>query len=135
MIPGKTLTPGDQTRNTTIVASRLGARLFRSGVGLAWCGEIIEKTAVKLTLKNPRPFRAGVKGQSDSCGWISVIVTPEMVGSKIAVYLAVEDKQNSGRTSPEQKAFIAAVRAAGGRAGVSRGDEDTAAIIRGEIRD
>lgn len=127
--------PANQTRLSQIAASQLGARLFRMNVGLAWVGEIISKTANTITLKEPRPFKSGFKGMSDSCGWISVEITPEMVGRKMAVFLGVEDKSGSGRTSPEQKEFIAAVRAAGGRAGVSMSDEDVAAIIRGEIRD
>jgi phosphomannomutase len=129
------VSPANQNRLSQLAASKLGARLFRANVGLAWVGEQIAKTADTITLKNPRPFRAGVVGQSDSCGWISVEITPDMVGSRVAVYLAVEDKQGAGRASVEQKAFIAAVRQAGGRAGVSRGDADVAAIIRGEIRD
>jgi hypothetical protein len=104
-------------------------------VGLAWVGEVISKSPLRIILANPRPFKAGVVGISDSCGWVSVTVTPEMVGSKVAVFLAVEDKSGSGRASVEQKAFVAAVRAAGGRAGVSRCEQDTRAIIAGEIRD
>lgn len=127
--------PANQNRQTLMTASANGARLFRVNVGLAWVGEVISKTAERLVMKNPRPFKAGAVGQSDSCGWVSLIVTPEMVGAKIAVFLAIEDKSGSGRTTPEQRAFIEAVRRSGGRAGVSRGDADTAAIIRGEIRD
>lgn len=129
------MTPGNQTRNTLLTASKLGARLFRINVGLAWVGEIVEKSPLRLILKNPRPFKAGVSGMSDTAGFVSQVVTPDMVGTKIARFLAVEDKQGTGRPSPEQKAYIDMVRAAGGYAGISRSDEDTAAVIRGEIRD
>lgn len=129
------LSPSNQTRATAITATALGARLFRVQVGLAWVGEQIAKTANSLTLRNPRPFRAGVKGMSDSVGFVPVLITPEMVGRKLPVFLAVENKSGSGRLSTEQRAYIQMVRSFGGRAGVSRCDEDTRAIIEGEIRD
>jgi hypothetical protein len=129
------LSPSNQTRATAIEATRLGARLWRVSVGLAWIGEKIAQTANSITLRNPRPFRAGVKGMSDSLGFVPVTITPEMVGTKLPVFLAIENKSGSGRLSTEQRAYIAMVRSFGGRAGVSRCDEDTAAILRGEIRD
>lgn len=128
------MTPGNQTRTTLLTASKLGARLFRINVGLAWVGEIVEKSPIRLVLKNPRPFKAGVPGMSDTAGFVTQVVTPEMVGQKIARFVAVEDKQGTGRPSDEQKAYIRMVRAAGGYAGISRSEDDTAAIIRGEIR-
>lgn len=129
------VSPSNQVRLAALEATRLGARLFRANVGLAWVGDVISKTADTLTIRNPRPFKAGTRGMSDSCGWVSVEITPDMVGSKAAVFLAVESKSGKGRSSPDQRAFIAAVRAAGGRAGVSRSNDDTAAIVKGEIRD
>lgn len=44
------------------------------------------------------------------------------------VFLAVEVKTPTGRVSPSQTAFIAAVRRHGGRAGVARSVEDALAI-------
>ena len=44
------------------------------------------------------------------------------------VFLAVEVKTPTGRVSPAQTAFIAAVRRHGGRAGVARSVEDALAI-------
>ena len=128
------MTPGNQTRNTLLTASKLGARLFRINVGLAWVGEIVEKSPLRLILKNPRPFKAGVSGMSDTAGFVTQTITPDMVGQKIARFVAVEDKQGTGRPSDEQKNYIRMVRAAGGYAGISRSEDDTAAIIRGEIR-
>lgn len=129
------VSPANQSRLTQLAATKLGARLFRYSVGLAWIGDVLSKTSDRITLGDYRPFKAGVVGASDNIGFVPVTITADMVGSRVAVFLAIEDKQNSGRTSPEQRDFIAMVRRFGGRAGVSRGDEDTAAIVAGEIRD
>lgn len=138
--------PSNQNRLTQIFASSIGARLFRMSVGLMWTApkrdtfKAEKPTTVLMQpgdvlLRQAHPVKVGVEGMSDNGGWVSVIVTPEMVGKPVAVSLWVEDKQGAGRSSTEQKAWIQFVRKQGGRAGVSRCDDDTAAIIRGEIRD
>lgn len=138
--------PANQSRMTQLAATRLGARLFRMNVGFGWIADPSKTLKATKTvtvtmqpgdvlLRQARPFKSGVEGMSDNGGFTPVVVAPEMVGQRVAVSTWVEDKQGSGRASPEQKAFIAMVRRFGGRAGVSRNDEDTAAIIAGEIRD
>ncbi len=71
----------------------------------------------------------------DSLGFVPVKITPEMVGQTVPIFLSVENKQGRGRLSPEQRAWMMMVRSFGGRAGVSRCDEDTRRIILGEIVD
>lgn len=138
--------PANQNRLTQLKATALGARLWRMSVGLGWFAAptstlkatkamTVNLSAGDVVLRQARPFRAGAVGMSDGGGFTPVMITPEMVGQTVAVSLWIEDKQGSGRTSDEQKAFIRMVRSFGGRAGVSRCDEDTKAIIEGEIRD
>lgn len=81
---------------------------------------------VFFTLDLKRKVRAGldVNGSSDLIGWHSVIITPEMVGKKIAVFLACEVKTSSGRLSEDQERFLKNVRAAGGIGLVQRGDQE-----------
>lgn len=137
------VSPGNQNRQSQLAASRLGARLWRMSVGLGWVGDALKiKTAQTIHVKpgdvvirQARPFRSGIEGMSDGVGLVPVIVTQEMVGKRLAVFLAVEDKQGTGRPTDEQWSFIKAIRALGGRAGIARSDEDVAAIVRGEIRD
>jgi len=92
-------------------------RLFRNNVGV-------------LQDRNGQHIRYGVcnPGGSDLIGWTRVTVTPEMVGSTVAVFTAVETKTEKGRVTPEQERFIAAVVDAGGKAGVARSVEDAAMI-------
>jgi len=138
--------PANQNRLTQLLATKLGARLWRMNVGFGWIAsprDTLKATkAVQVTmypgdvlLRQARPFQAGVEGMSDGGGFVPVVVTQEMVGQRVAVSLWIEDKQGSGRPSTEQSAFIRMIRLFGGRAGVSRSEDDTAAIIRGEIRD
>lgn len=70
------------------------------------------------------------KGSSDLVGWRSTTITADMVGQQLAVFTAIEVK-DKGRPTPEQIAFVEAVRKAGGIAGVARSIEDAQAILDG----
>lgn len=70
-----------------------------------------------------------VKGSSDHIGWTSVIVTPDMVGKRIAVFTGVEWKSTEGMPSPAQLHFAARVKLDGGYAGIARSVEDALRII------
>jgi len=56
-------------------------------------------------------------------------VTPEMVGTKIAVFCAVEVKTATGRASKEQKNFIDKLTNDGGFAGIARDADEAAAVV------
>ena len=84
--------------------------------------------------KSGRLVRYGLcKGSSDVIGAIPVEITHDMVGKKVAIFGAWEVKTATGRIRPEQLQFIAAVKKAGGRAGVARGVEDALDIARGAV--
>lgn len=96
-------------------------RLFRNNVGLGWVGRAERCKDGSVLIDNARPLHAGLcEGSSDLIGWHSLIVTPDMVGKRIAAFIALEAKTGSGRLSKEQLAFIAAVNRAGGVAGEAR---------------
>ena len=70
---------------------------------------------------NGRPISFGLcKGSSDIIG-----ICPD------GGFLAVEVKTATGRASPAQYAFIAAVQRRGGRAGIARTGAEAVAIARG----
>lgn len=104
-------------RRIQIRASQLGMRLFRMNVAQAWVGERIAAPPVygphAIILLNARPIRAGVRGMSDLIGW-----------DDHGRFVAIEVKTPTGRATPEQLSFIAAVRAAGGRALIARSEYD-----------
>ena len=70
------------------------------------------------------------QGSADLIGFRSITVTPEMVGQRIAQFAAVEVKSPTGRTTPEQEAFLRLVAEAGGVAGVVRSVDDAVALLQ-----
>lgn len=118
------------------LASSLGARLFRQNTGMAWVGKVIRITREQMVrvypgdvvLRNARPFHSGFDGMSDLGGWVPVEITPDMIGSTVAVYAQVEVKEG-GRPTSEQLAWINAVNGAGGKAGVARDEADLRRIL------
>jgi len=92
-------------------------RLFRNNTG---------------TLPDPktgRPIQFGLaRGSSDLVGWRSVVITPDMVGQRVAVFTAIEIKTPTGRITPAQRAWLEAVTKAGGIAGIARSVADALRI-------
>ena len=68
------------------------------------------------------------KGSSDLIGFKSITITPDMVGSKIAVFSAIEVK-DKGKATVEQKNFINVIKKAGGLAGVANNVNDAKKIL------
>jgi len=109
-------------------------RLFRNNIGTAWMGKALQVVTKGLVtvypgdvvLRNAQKVKFGVcnPGGSDAIGWTTIIITPEMVGRKVAVFTAAEVKTNVGVVRKEQKNFIAQVVVSGGIAGVCRSAKD-----------
>lgn len=107
----RTIRGGDRTRESVYSAraalwfARQGYTTFRNNVGAF------------LTLDGKRKVRCGLHpGSSDRIGWRSVEITPEMVGQRLAVFVAIEVKRPDGSLSDEQGRFLSAVHEAGGEA-------------------
>jgi len=112
--------PSEQTiqQHIRIACGTGSTRLFRNNTG---------------TLKdaNGRPVQFGLcKGSADLIGWKRVTITPEMVGTQVAVFTSIEVKTATGRLRPEQQQWLDAVQAAGGIAGVARSVSDAEALLR-----
>ena len=100
-------------------------RLFRNNVGTGWIGKLSKSKSGAMIIENPRPLNAGLcVGSSDLIGWTSIEITPEMVGSKIAIFTALEIKTDTGKISKEQTNFIDNVNKSGGIASVLRSVDD-----------
>lgn len=111
-----------------------GVRIFRNNSGFCWIGQSVNIHKRQEVIVNPgdvvirqaRAFNAGLcKGSSDFIGFKSVVVTPEMVGTTVAIFLASEIKTKAGKASPEQILFINMVNKFGG-IGIIVTDEDEA---------
>jgi hypothetical protein len=112
----------NRLRAIMIGLSTPGVRLFRNN-----CGALKDADGrlIRYGVANP--------GGSDLIGWKSVTVTPEMVGQKLAVFLAIEVKGERTRVTDQQRNFIERVRLDGGLAGVARSVEDALAITEPTI--
>jgi hypothetical protein len=114
--------------------------LFRVNTGKGWIGKAERRTDGSVIIHGGRPVALGfglangdpVVGAADLNGWTSIVVTPEMVGTRAAIFTSIECKRTTGgRTSKDQENWIETVRAAGGIAGVA----NTPAIAQSIVSD
>lgn len=75
------------------------------------------------------PFGLGPDGYPDFVGYLPVVITPELVGQKLAVYVAIEAKTDSGVLAEHQFKVIEELRDAGAIAGVARNAEDVQGLL------
>lgn len=91
--------------------------LFRNQVG-------------QYKLADGRFLRSGLcVGSSDLVGDKSIVITPDMVGLRIAVAVYIEAKDEKGRATKEQLNFIEQAKKRGALAGIARSAEDAEKIL------
>lgn len=100
-----------------LAIAKQGVTIFRNNIGVAVFPDG-SRVAYGLT-----------PGSSDLIGWKSITVTPEMVGKRLAVFVAVEVKTAKGRLTKEQRNFIDRLRMCGGIAGVAKSPEEALNVI------
>ena len=89
------------TEDVSCSEAETGSVLFRNAVGFM------------------NGFSFGLSpGSSDEIGWKEKVITPDMVGKKIAIFQAIEIKTLTDKISYEQIIFYLNVRYAGGLAQV-----------------
>lgn len=103
------------------VQLRFGAqpdiRLFRNNVG-------------RLQAKDGSWVQFGLcVGSADLIGWKSVEVTPQMVGQRVAVFVALETKSLTGPRREAQTNFLRAVNNAGGLGGLVRYEKQVCQVL------
>lgn len=100
--------------------SKGDTRLWRNNVG-----------AAKMADGSWVRYGVGGNGAADLLGFKSVVITPEMVGQKVAVFLSIEVKSKTGRPRADQLLWRDLVRRFGGIAGVARTPEEAEKIAKG----
>lgn len=77
---------------------------FRHNVGQAWAGgKEFKNEKGETVIIGPQRVRYGLeRGAADLIGYTSTIITPEMVGQKVAIFTSIEDKSEKDRISLEQ---------------------------------
>ena len=96
-------------------------RLFKTDAGPCYQGEVIKHDGNMLILKNPRKLQGLPKGWPDLTGFESVVITPEMVGQKIAVFVGEEIKAGRDVMRPDQKKMQKLIEMFGGVYRIIRG--------------
>lgn len=91
--------------------SAKGIKLFRNNCGTAWQIYQGKKTPINFGL---------TPGSGDLIGWTTIVITPDMVGQKIAVFTSIEVKTKTGKVRPEQEHWDKIVREAGGISNIVR---------------
>jgi hypothetical protein len=109
-------------KDIQITVSKLGHRLFRNNVALAWVGKVV-RTGVPtcvtvypgdVLLRAARPMHCGLcVGSGDLIGF-----------SKTGRFISLEVKTATGILSTEQQSFITAVNSSGGIAFCARSVDD-----------
>ena len=100
-----------------LACSRGPVRLWRNNTGA-------------LVDQQGRFVRFGLcKGSSDLIGLRSLEITSELVGQRIAQFVALEVKTPQGTISPEQRAFLQLVEQLGGVAAVCRSVNEAEQVL------
>ena len=130
------MTPeGKASLNVRLAANALGCRLYKNNSGMAYDA-------------NNRPvfFGLGNEGKKDNesirtpdwVGWMTVVITPDMVGKKIPVFTAIDAKKlgfrhktsySIGTREYGQNKFFELVTSVNGVAGFATNPEDVRHLI------
>ena len=94
-----------------LAMSKKGYLIWRNQVGL-------------FKTLDGRTVNIGIKGSSDLMAVKPTIITPEMVGQTLAVFVAVEVKTATGRQSEPQKKWQKAVEKLGVKYILARSEDD-----------
>jgi hypothetical protein len=98
-------------------------RLLRNNVGLLY-DRTGRPVSYGLGSMGGKPFR----GSLDWIGWRTVTITPDMVGRRVAIFVAI-DAKDQATPRAEQITFTGNVLAAGGLAGFAHNVEEARAIL------
>lgn len=116
-----------------LYAAQQGVELWRNNVGVA----VDDKGRhIRYGLCNDSPKLADRVKSSDYIGITPVLITPEMVGTVVGVFTAVETKSTDWILRPSdqrgiaQQAFHDIVRRVGGFAGFARTVEEFRRIVK-----
>lgn len=119
----------DILRQIMLALSTPEGRCWRNNVGHGWQGRDFTIAEGRLVRGVARNIAFGLApGSSDLIGPQSVIVTPEMVGHRVAVFTAIEVKDKRKLTD-EQARFIDVVVELGGIAGMARSVDQAVSIV------
>lgn len=119
-----------------LALSEAGRTVWRNTTAQGWAGksialqrgDVYRAKGGERVVFDAYPIKAGLcVGSGDIIGIDSVVITPEMVGQRVAVFCSWEVKSGTGRATKEQINFAKFVRNAGGVAEVVRNEQEAVA--------
>ena len=105
-----------------LALSAMRCRVFRNNVGLT----------PPIPPDNRRVQYGLCPGSSDLIGWRVATITPDMIGRRVAIFMAVEVKQPGRHPTKEQRNFLSAVKHAGGIALTVHSEIDAVSQLKAE---
>lgn len=137
---GAAMSTGTALMNRCLIAlSKAGATVWRNTVATGWAGksfslsrgEVYRARGGERVVLDAYPIKAGLcLGSGDIIGLVTVIVTPDMVGRRFAVFGSWEAKDGLGRATKEQSHFAEFVTAAGGIGEIIRSEAEALETIK-----
>ena len=133
---GKMTKESNIQREIMLACSAQGDTVWRNNVGKGWVAPPDRTTFAPkrmtitinrgdVVLREPYRITWGLcPGSSDLIGIRPVVITPEMVGQTIGVFVALEVKKPGGRVTKNQQQFLDHVNDLGGIGVVVRGAGD-----------
>ena len=105
-------------------------RDIRIDLGTANDVRLFRNSSGTLQTHRGQYVRVGLApGSGDLIGLKSVVVTPDMVGQRIAIFASIEVKKHNGRVGKKQENWARMVKSLGGIAGVVRSVEEAWAVL------
>lgn len=109
--------------------------IMRANVGTGWIGDFTKNADGSIRINKPRRFQTGLPvGFPDLFGYKSLIITPEMIGKKIAQFAFIEVKTPKGKLNNAQKEMHKQLIDAGAVGGVARSVEDALNLLKSEVK-
>ena len=113
------------------------ARIFRTilytnPIGTGWFGKFKKRSDDgDVTLKFGRPVAMGLKkGSADLIGFLPVVITKEMVGKKIPVFVSLEIKKPGKEPEPDQEDWLRTMLLHKCCAGVAHSEDEAVKIVQ-----
>lgn len=112
------------------LSQRFGTCIFNNPVGRFFAGKFVEKKGNLLTIAGGRFVQCGLfPGMPDLIGWRRIVITPDMVGKFVAVFVGVETKTSTNKNQANQALVQERLKKDGALCGVARCAEDLEVIM------
>lgn len=122
-----------------LALSKAGASVWRNTTAAGWAGKSFSLSAGEVyrarggerVVLDAYPIKAGLcEGSGDIIGLLSIEITPDMVGERVAVFCSWEVKDGKGRPTKPQENFAGHIAMAGGIGEIIRSEAEALQSIK-----